>query len=354
MAARQSCAAGPDRSARRPQDHDQRRRRCAGRAIRVDVYAFRVQLAPAGRSIDIEFDYLSPTSARVGELEISRELAILDWNELVLYPAGYYARRIPVDAGLTLPADGQLGLGAGGQSEGARTALQARRASKRSSTVPSMPGRYAARLDLDPGGAAPRASRLVRRPRRICSRSRPEQLAAHRALVQQAYKLFGSRHFAHYDFLYSLSDQVQQMGLEHLAVERERHRSRRPSPSGTRPPIGASLLPHEFSALLERQVPPARGSVDSEFQRADAEQPAVGLRGPDPILGGGAGGAFRTVDQGAGARQLALDGRLLRPPDRAALARIAGHDQRPIVNPRRPMSWRDWQRFEDYYARGRD
>lgn len=24
----------------------------------------------------------------------------------------------------------------------------------------------------------------------------------------------------------------------------------------------------------------------------------------------------------------------------------------PIINPRRPMSWRDWQRFEDYYAEG--
>jgi len=64
-------------------------------------------------------------------------------------------------------------------------------------------GRYTARLDLDPGSPAPVHLDLV------CGSApaaggQPEQLAAHRALVQQAYKLFGSRHYAHYDFLYSL------------------------------------------------------------------------------------------------------------------------------------------------------
>src|ERR1700690_4003179 len=90
----------------------------------IDVYAFRLQLAPGDRSIDIEFDYLSPTSPRVGELEISREIAILNWNTLVLYPAGFYARRIPVDASITLPADWRVGTALEVQSEsGAHTAF---------------------------------------------------------------------------------------------------------------------------------------------------------------------------------------------------------------------------------------
>jgi predicted metalloprotease with PDZ domain len=43
----------------------------------------------------------------------------------------------------------------------------------------------------------------------------PEQLKVHRALVTQAAKLFGSHHYDHYDFLFSLSDQLSGNGLEH-------------------------------------------------------------------------------------------------------------------------------------------
>ncbi len=61
---------------------------------------------PAGASaLDIEFDYLSPTSSKVGGEEISRDLLILEWPNVVLYPAGYYMRQIPVDASLTLRAE---------------------------------------------------------------------------------------------------------------------------------------------------------------------------------------------------------------------------------------------------------
>src|ERR1700722_19353716 len=38
----------------------------------VDVFAFRVHAPAAVKSIDIDFDYLSPTSAKVGGVEISR------------------------------------------------------------------------------------------------------------------------------------------------------------------------------------------------------------------------------------------------------------------------------------------
>ena len=75
---------------------------------------------------------------------------------------------------------------------------------------------------------------------------KPEQLAAHRALVQQAYKLYGSHHYDHYDFLFSISDDLEGAGTEH-------HRS---SENGTdadyfsdydKTPGGRDLLAHEFT-----------------------------------------------------------------------------------------------------------
>src|SRR5208282_6903258 len=79
---------------------------------------------------------------------------------------------------------------------------------------PVYAGRYSARFDLDPGGKVPvHLDLFADRPEFLTVK--PEQLAAHRALIQQAYKLFDSRHYAHYDFLYSLSDQIHGNGLEH-------------------------------------------------------------------------------------------------------------------------------------------
>jgi len=66
----------------------------------VDVFAFHVHPGSGVKSIDIDFDYLSPTSPKVGAIEISRDILLLEWNELVLYPAGYFVRQIPVEASL--------------------------------------------------------------------------------------------------------------------------------------------------------------------------------------------------------------------------------------------------------------
>jgi predicted metalloprotease with PDZ domain len=75
----------------------------------VDVYAFRVHPAAGVKSLDIDFDYLSPTSPKVGAIEITRDILLLEWNSLVLYPAGYYTRQIPVQASMVLPADWKFG-----------------------------------------------------------------------------------------------------------------------------------------------------------------------------------------------------------------------------------------------------
>ena len=61
----------------------------------ADVFAFRLTLKPGTHAIDIDFDYLAPTSPKVGAVETSRDLLMIEWNELVLYPAGYFARQIP-------------------------------------------------------------------------------------------------------------------------------------------------------------------------------------------------------------------------------------------------------------------
>ena len=316
----------------------------------VDVYAFRVHPKSGTQSIDIDFDYLSPTSGKVGALEMSRDLMMIEWNELVLYPAGYFTRQIPVQVSLTLPADFQLASALETASaDGARTLFK-RTTLETLIDSPVYAGRYASKLDLDPGSAVPvHLDLFADRPELLAVK--PEQLEAHRALVRQAYKLFASHHYNHYDFLYSLSDQIQENGLEH-------HQS---SEDGSDPEsftkwdktaFVRDLLPHEFTH-----------SWNGKFRRpADLWTPNYNVPMQDSLLWVYEGqtqywGQVLAARSGLRTRKEALD----------QLAITAAHYEiqkgrqwrtlqdttnDEIINPRRPQSWLDWQRFEDYYDEG--
>ncbi len=317
----------------------------------LDVYAFHVYPAAGIKSIDIDFEYLSPTSSKVAEMEISRDVLFLEWNSLILYPAGYFVRQIPVQASITLPHDWKFGSALEVQSASGDQTTFKRLNLETLIDSPVYAGRYASRIDLDPGSAAPvHLDLFADRPELLTVK--PEQLQAYRNLVQQAYRLFGSHHYAHYDFLYSLSDQVHQQGLEH-------HQS---SEDGSEPDsftewdknaYDRDLLPHEFTH-----------SWNGKFRRpADLWTPNYNVPMQNSLLWVYEGqtqywGEVLAARSGLWTKQQALD----------ALAQTAAYYQQEagrrwralqdttndeIINPRRPMSWRDWQRFEDYYDEGR-
>jgi predicted metalloprotease with PDZ domain len=316
----------------------------------VDVYAFHVHPAAGVTSLDIDFDYLSPTSPKVGAIEITRDILLLEWNSLVLYPAGYFTRQIPVQARVVLPADWKFGSAleiagaSGGETQFKRTSLETLVDS------PVYAGRYGAQFDLDPGAQVPvHLNLFADRPELLAIT--PEQLEAHRSLVRQAYKLYGSHHYSHYDFLYSLSDQIQQNGLEH-------HQS---SEDGSVPEAltewdktayDRDLLAHEFTH-----------SWNGKFRRpADLWTPNYNVPMQDSLLWVYEGqtqywGQVLTARAGLWTQQQALDELALtaayydaQSGRRWRALQDTTNDE--IINPRRPMSWPDWQRFEDYYAEG--
>jgi predicted metalloprotease with PDZ domain len=276
----------------------------------------------------------------------------IEWNELVLYPAGYFVRRIPVTPSLRLPAGWQFGSAL--QDADARAGTQ-RITFKRVNLAtlvdsPVYAGRYAARLDLDPGGPVPvHLDLFADRPELLALA--PEHLQAYRSLVQQAYRLFGSHHYAHYDFLYSLSDQIAQRGLEHHQSS-ENGSDADSFTDWNKSAYTRDLLPHEYTH-----------SWNGKFRRpADLWTPNYNVPMQDSLLWVYEGqtqywGEVLAARSGLWTRQQALD----------QLALIAADDQiepglqwralqdttnDEIINPRRPQSWRDWERFEDYYDEG--
>ncbi len=316
----------------------------------IEIYAFHVHAAPGVKAVDIDFDDLSPTSSKVGVEEISRDLLMLQWNALVLYPAGYYARQIPVEASLKLPSGWQFGTALEATGTGGDATAFRRTNLEMLIDSPVYAGRYGRRLDLDPGAAVPvHLNLFADRPELLEVKS--EALAAHRSLVQQSYKLFGAHHYSHYDFLYSLSDQIQQHGLEH-------HQS---CELGTDPESFTEwektayvrdLLPHEFTH-----------SWNGKFRRpADLWTPGYEVPMRNSLLWVYEGqteywGNVLAGRSGLRTRQQSLEqfAQIAAYYDVQAGRRwraVLDTTNDEIINPRQPMSWSYWQRYEEYYDEG--
>jgi len=255
---------------------------------------------------------------------VTPDLVGLQWNTVVLYPAGFYASRIAVAASVTMPEGwefaGALDVDArqGGAVRFKPTTLEMLVDS------PLFAGRYVKRLDLDPGARNPVHLDLFADSAELLE-VRPQQLAAHRKLVQETYALLGPPHYDRYEFLLALSDHFGDIGLEH-------HRSS----ENRRPPgyfiewdkvgAGRDLLPHEIESFVERQVPAARGARHARFQRAYAQLVVMGVRGADQLLRRGARHEVGTVERGVRARELGESRRQHGlQQGRPRMARPAGH-----------------------------
>ncbi len=316
----------------------------------ANAFAFHVAVPAGVTALEVFFDYLSPVSEKQGPTEITSTIATLEWNALALYPAGYYARQIPVRASLTLPAGWTYASAL--EPERAAAAVTAFKLTTFEILIdsPVYAGRYGARFDLDAPGPAPvRLNVFADKPGELVVK--PEQLAAHKALVQQAYKLYGSRHYDHYDFMLSVSDLTQDQGLEH-------HRSSEDGvPAGyftdyDKAAADRTLLPHEYTH-----------SWNGKFRRpADLWTPNYNVRMRDSLLW-----VYEGMTEYWGEVLSARSGLRTPEQERESLAlvmatydAVPGRAWRPlqdttndeIINPRRPQSWGSWQRFEDYYDEG--
>jgi predicted metalloprotease with PDZ domain len=316
----------------------------------VDVFAFHVNVPAGADTLDIEFQFLTSGTGNEGRVVMTPEMLNLQWNAVALYPAGYFTRQIPVTASATLPKDWQFAVALETAStDGATTTFK---------TVPfetlvdspMFAGRYFKSFSMgDTGGAPVRLNIVADSPELLDAK--PEYIEAHKNMVAQAYKLFGSHHYDHYDILLALTDKMGGIGLEH-------HRS---SENGTVPGYftewdknapARNLLPHEFNH-----------SWNGKFRRpADlwTANYSVPMRGSllwvyegqtqywGYVLGARSGLVTKQQTLDALAETAATyDYRIGR--DWKTLADTTND---PVAALRRPIPWRSYQRSEDYYSEG--
>ena len=181
---------------------------------RVNVYAFHVPLTAGAKTVGLDFDYLSPIKPSAGRIEISDAIADLEWNEVVMYPAGYFSRDIPVDTTLKLPSGWKYATALETASNQGDTIKFQQTTLNTLVDSPLYAGLYFKRVDLSPTSTdivhldlfSDEADDL---------KMTPEELEEHKKLVSEADKLYGSHHYKHYDFLLLMSNKVGGVGLEH-------------------------------------------------------------------------------------------------------------------------------------------
>jgi predicted metalloprotease with PDZ domain len=320
---------------------------------RVNVYAFHVALPEGAKSVGVDFDYLSAIKPSAGRIEMSDAMVDLEWNEVVMYPAGYFSRDIPVDTTLKLPKDWKYA-----------TALETASHQDDTNTIkfeeaplntlvdsPLYAGLYSLRVDLSPAPTdtvhlnifADEAEDL---------KMTPEELELHKKLTLEADKLYGSHHYKHYDFLLLLSKKVGGVGLEH-------HQS---SEDG----LDTNYLTDWANGVMDRDLLAHEytHSWDGKFRRpADLWTPNFSVPMRDDLLWVYEGmtqywGNVLTARAGMRTAEQTRD--ILAHTAAGFAADQAGRDWRPmvdttnqpIVSQRRPVSFVSYQRPEDYYTEG--
>jgi predicted metalloprotease with PDZ domain len=316
----------------------------------ADVYAFHVDVPNGAKAIEVEAQFLTPIEPAQGPIMVTQEMLRLNWYVAALYPAGHFARQIKFDVSVKLP-----------QGWDYATALET--ASKSGSTVkfkteswetvidsPLFAGRYMKKWDLDPGGRS-RVTLNAMGDEADQVSPPASVIEVHRNLVKQADKLFGARHFDHYDFLLSVSDRLAGAGIEH----------QRSSDNGTSSGyfrswesafVSKDLLAHEYVH-----------SWNGKYRRpADLWTPGFNTPMRNSLLWVYEGqtqywGNVLAARAGFVTKQEALDliannaatydtrtGRNWRPLADATLD--------PVIAARRSLPWHNWQRSEDYYSEG--
>lgn len=315
-----------------------------------DVYAFTVEVPQGASEVVAEFKFLSSQGAQ-GRVVMTPDMLNLQWNANSLYPAGVVTRNIQAQATVTLPPGWSYATALDTERRDGDTVVFKPISYDHLVDSPLFAGRHFQRFDLDPGAKVPVHLNVFADDATSLA-AKPEQIQAHRALVQQMYKLYGARHFDRYEFLLALTDRLGGIGLEH------QRSSENSGDTGyftewDKTWLGRDLLPHEFNH-----------SWNGKYRRgADLTTANFNVPMGDSLLW-----LYEGQTQFWGQVLAARSGLWTAQQTRDVLANVAGTYDRgrpglawrtlqdttndPTIAQRRALAFRNYQMSEDYYSGG--
>ncbi len=315
----------------------------------VNMYAFHTEVPAGADSVDVDLDYLSPSRATgfSASPSATAELAVLNWNLVVLYPQGRKSDDLTYAASLRLPTGWKFGTALPVARESAGE-IEFRPVSLTTLVdSPVISGEHFRVVPLSPGETPSHQLDLAGDSDAAVAIS-PELVARYKQLVAEAGALFGTRHYGHYDFLLTLSDYVRPFGLEHHESSDNRAAGRALHDPDIYE-LFAGLLPHEFVHSWNGKYRRPAGLATPDYQQpmrgellwvyegltqylGDVLTARSGLRRPE---------AHREHLAWVAAYLDHWPGRTWRPLEDTAVAAQILYS--------RPPDWSSWRRGTDFY-----
>jgi predicted metalloprotease with PDZ domain len=318
----------------------------------VDMYAFHVAVPSAAQELIVSLDAItSNDSAGGGGPAASSNVLDLNWNAVVLYPQGTASDAVEFIPSVKLPAGWKFGTAlvpahvTEDEVEFAPVSLTTLVDS------PLIAGKHYRRIDLTTGSETPAHQMDLIADTEADLAMTPEDMAAYRKLVAETGALFGARHYQQYHFLYTLSADVGQHGLEH----HESNDSAAAERTLLDPDLHmlyAALIPHEFAHSWNGKYRRPAGLATRNYQ-----DPMVGdllwvYEGLTEYLGDMLAERTGLWSAEQYRESLALTA--------ASLDHRTGRTWRPLEDTARSVQtlrmlgpqWESWRRGLDYYPEG--
>jgi predicted metalloprotease with PDZ domain len=181
----------------------------------VDMYAFHLGVPPGTTVVDIELEFLSAgsTSGFSSPASATPHLAVVTWNQLLLYPDGVNTDQVSIQPHLKMPSGWQYGTALHTASSSAGDVEFGQVSLTTLVDSPVLMGEFFTSIPLDTSDRPVELDAAADTPSALAFS--PALTGKLRQLVVEADALFGARHFERYHFLLSLSDHVAHFGLEH-------------------------------------------------------------------------------------------------------------------------------------------
>jgi predicted metalloprotease with PDZ domain len=319
----------------------------------IEMYAIHVDVPQGASTLEATLDYTSPTGEGIytGGATASDKLAIVSWNQLVLYPSGYNAEKITYEPSLKVPAGWHIGTALPGATQSGDT-YQFKPASLYTLVdSPVVMGEYMKVLPLNNPSGTPPVEMDIAADSNAALQFSPGLEDHLKRLPQEAFALFGATHYRDYHFLLSLSDHVAHFGLEHHESNDSRVPERTLSDDSYYRTM-SGVIPHEYVHSWNGKYRRPAG-LDNE----NYEQPMKGY-----LLW-----VYEGMTEYLGDVLMARTGMWTPERYRTNLARVAaeldnraGRTWRPLGDTSTsvqtlnyaPTAWTNWRRGLDYYDEG--
>jgi predicted metalloprotease with PDZ domain len=210
----------------------------------LDVFTFHITVPEGASSVEADFQYLDGGGGPFGG-STTDKLVDINWDEMLLYPAGTPAQHLMFAAHLVLPEGWKFGTALPLESASGNQATFKPAALNRLVDSPLVAGEYYRDVDITPPGEPIHHEIDIVADSATALNMPPEFQKQLTNLVAESGKLFGARHYRDYHFLLTLSNHTAHFGLEHHESNDSRTMERAfLTPNGRRGLGG--LLPHEF------------------------------------------------------------------------------------------------------------